>query len=673
MSRPACESLPCSTPHSPSKRNSRRNWALLLAGMALAGAASALSAQNPAKQLPPAAKALVEKLKEQKRAEKQADGANSGKSSPGNPSAAKTPAGKAAPGKQAAPSAAMQERLRQRAAANAAAAAAPPTEAQLRTIAAAARTDQKKKDKDSGPLPIIAAQKPEAAAEKLNLFIRDEVFKPSNEAVPLSLVDDETFLRRAYLDVIGRAPTPNEITAFALDATKDKRGQTIDRLLSQSGYGENWSRYWRDVVMFRKADDRAMLAAQPLAEYLAAEFNKNTPWDKIAAEFLTAIGPISENGDTAIHMAQMGDTEDITSEMSRIFMSVQIQCAQCHDHPTDRWKREQFHELAAFFPRNAVRPGMAGAPQSFELVSVEREARMRMNDNGRPRGSLEHYMPDLHDPAAKGSMMQPVFFVNGKQLPSGLSDLERRGVLAMWFTSRDNPWFAKSFVNRMWSELTGEGFIEPVDDIGPDRAVTAPKALEYLAAQFVANRYDVKWLFSAIMRTESYQRLSRSRRNSEQTPFLANVAQRLRGDQLYTQLITVLGVSDATLSTGAMGRGPYARDPRFQFNFLFGYDPSVPRDDVTGSIPQALALMNGQANRALDGDRRGAVLTKILAENKTDELALVELYLRALSREPKADELATCLEHVNTVGNRGEAFEDIFWALINSAEFSHRK
>jgi hypothetical protein len=269
--------------------------------------------------------------------------------------------------------------------------------------------------------------------------------------------------------------------------------------------------------------------------------------------------------------------------------------------------------------------------------------------------------------------MEPVFFVNGKQLPSGLSDGERRGALAIWLTSRENPWFAKAFVNRLWSELTGEGFIEPVEDIGPDREVTAPKTLDYLAAQFAANKYDIKWLFRTIASTDSYQRLSRSRRESDEQPFLANVAQPLRGDQLYTQLLGVLGVAEAGISAGMLGRGPYARDPRFIFNSIFGYDPSVRRDEVTGSIPQALALMNGQLNNGIDGDRRGAALTKILKENPDNEAAVVELYLRALSREPKAAELQKCLKHIQTTNNRVEACEDIFWALINSAEFAHRK
>ena len=135
--------------------------------------------------------------------------------------------------------------------------------------------------------------------------------------------------------------------------------------MDDSHFGENWGRYWRDVIMYHRSDDRAQLAAEPLFEYLRDQFNKNTPWDQIARSFITATGDVKENGATGLIMAQNGNTADITSEVSRIFLGVQIQCANCHDHKTDRWKREQFHQLAAFFPR--IRLGSVAAPDTRPL------------------------------------------------------------------------------------------------------------------------------------------------------------------------------------------------------------------------------------------------------------------------------------------------------------------
>ncbi len=199
--------------------------------------------------------------------------------------------------------------------------------------------------------------------------------KPHASAGPTRLSDDETFLRRATMDLVGHPPTPKDITAFALDPSPEKRVKAIDRLLTSSDFGENWGRYWRDVIMYRKADDRAMLVAPAIESYLAEEFNKNTPWDKIARSFITADGDVRENGSTGIIFAQSAQAVDVTAEVSRIFMGVQIQCAQCHDHPTDRWKRTQFHELAAFFPRVAVKAGKGRGERQTDVYRLWRRSR----------------------------------------------------------------------------------------------------------------------------------------------------------------------------------------------------------------------------------------------------------------------------------------------------------
>jgi hypothetical protein len=486
---------------------------------------------------------------------------------------------------------------------------------------------------------------------------------------------DEVYLRRISLDIAGRLPTPGEIVAFKSDPASDKRAAAVERLLAEETYGENWGRYWRDVIMYRRSDERARIVAPSLEEYFTAEFNKNTPWDEIARNFITATGDIREHGNTAIFMAQMGETADIAAEVSRVFTGIQIQCAQCHDHPTDRWQRTQFHELAAFFPRIAVRPKRMATPRSFEVASADSAPRFRRPNAGQARGSQEHYMPDLDNPSARGTLMEPVFFVNGQQLSTGLTDMERRETLARWMTAPENPWFAKAFVNRLWSELVGEGFYEPVDDIGPDREATAPKTLEYLAAQFIANKHDIKWLLRTISATEAYQRESRSRRGPEGTPMLANVAQRLRADQIYTAVTSVLGAPPAGRGRpAAAGPQAYLRTPRAQFDMVFGYDPSAPRDEIAGAIPQALVVMNSpQLATGMNGSRPRTVLGKLLDDQTDNKAVAAELYLRTLSREPTAKEIEVALSHVKESDSRAEGFEDILWALLNSAEFMHRR
>ena len=208
------------------------------------------------------------------------------------------------------------------------------------------------------------------AARRIDALLDEELFHPASGSVkPAPLTGDEIFLRRVSLDLVGRLPSATEVTAFALDSSPNKRAAVVERLLARPAFGRNWARYWRDVVFYRRAEDRALLAAGATEEFLTDEFNQNVPWNQIAQRFITATGDIREHGETAVIAAQMADANDVTAEISRIFLGVQIQCAQCHDHPTDRWKRKQFHELAAFFPRIALRPVRDGTKRSFEVVS----------------------------------------------------------------------------------------------------------------------------------------------------------------------------------------------------------------------------------------------------------------------------------------------------------------
>jgi hypothetical protein len=519
----------------------------------------------------------------------------------------------------------------------------------------------------------------EQTASQVDKLLADEVIKPDTKLAPR--VDDATFLRRAWLDIVGDIPSPEHVTAFVLDPAKDKRGRVVDELLANPQYGQNWARYWRDVILTRRLEDRAAIVANPLVVTLTEKFNDGDGWDKIAAEFITATGDVRENGATAIEMAQDGRTEETTAEMSRIFLGIQIQCAQCHDHKTDRWKREQFHEFAAFFPRIAVRPIQSPIKRSFEVISDDRpDLGRRQNPNAQNRrGKPEHYMPDMQNPSAAGTKMEPKFFLTSATLPFGTPDAERRGTVAKWMT--ENPWFAKAFVNRMWAELVGEPFYEHIDDIGPDRTPNAPKTLDLLSRAFAKNGYDIKWLFGTICATDAYQRESRPRREVGGTPFVANVAQPLRSDQLFNAILTAVDVSEPTEGTNRRGRpneggGPYGRNGtvRTAFEVAFGYDPSDPRETVVSSIPQALAMMNGvRINLAVRAMGRETVLGRLLDDIKDDGPLVDELYLRTLSREPSKDEQEAALKFCQSTKNRPAVFEDLFWALLNSSEFSHRR
>ena len=521
----------------------------------------------------------------------------------------------------------------------------------------------------------LAAPSPERVARQVDRLMVEEVYTSSTTLAPR--VDDATFVRRAWLDIVGDIPTPEHVTAFLLDPREDKRPRLVRALLDKPQYGQNWARYWRDVILYRRIEDRAVIVSNPLVVKLTEQLNKNDSWDKIASEFIKAEGDVREDGSTAIILAQEGRTEETAAEVSRIFLGIQIQCAQCHDHPWDDWRREQFHELAAFFPRIGVQQLQTPTRRSYAVVVNDRPERRRPrkpNANNR-RGSPEHYMPDLEHPDKVGKRTQPKFFLTGAELSFGTPDADRRGQLAEWLT--DTPWFATAMVNRMWAELVGEGFYEPIDDIGPERDATAPETVAYLSTQFARAGYDVKWLMRTICATEAYQRESRPRRGEGEVPMTANVVQRLRGDQLFNTLLTALDIDEEqtrglTVNTGGNRYGGQAT-ARLVFNAAFGFDPSVERETVTASIPQALALMNTpKINQAVRASRR-TMLGKLLENVKQDELVVDELYLRCLSRQPTTEERTAALEYVHSIDRRATAYEDLLWALLNSAEFVHRK
>ncbi|MEN1682092.1 MAG: DUF1549 domain-containing protein, partial [Planctomycetota bacterium] len=379
----------------------------------------------------------------------------------------------------------------------------------------------------------LAAPSPERVARQVDRAIAAEAHADASAADIAPVCDDETFVRRVWLDILGDIPTPEDVTAFLLDPRDDKRDQLVRRLLDNPQYGQNWARYWRDVILYRRIEDRAVLVSDAVVAKLTDQLNAGEGWDRIATDFITAKGDVRENGSAAIFMAQEGRTEETTAEVSRVFLGVQIQCAQCHDHPWDRWKREDFHELAAFFPRVGLQQVQTPVRRSYAVVVNDRpQFRPPRNaDAAARRGVPEHYMPDLDDPESTGTKTQPKFFLTGAELPFGTRDADRRGQLAEWLT--ESPWFATAMVNRMWSELVGEGFYPIVDDLGPDREAVAPSAVDTLAKRFAASDYNVKWLVRTICATDAYQRQARPRRNSSGVPMAASVPQRLRGDQLY--------------------------------------------------------------------------------------------------------------------------------------------
>lgn len=512
----------------------------------------------------------------------------------------------------------------------------------------------------------------------------DSMLDASHKAasvVPAKVMGDEEFIRRVSLDVAGRLPSPEEVVRFRRSNDKNKRAELIDALLAGPDYARNWARYWKDVIQYHATAQNPGLVRFPsLEDWLAEQFQKNRPWDEIATEIITATGNTGENGAAVLMGAHEGQAVEVAGEVSRIFLGVQIQCAQCHDHPTDSWKREQFHEFAAFFGNIQARKIQAKASEKGPSMDIIER-----------KGKVNYKMPDLKDPSRQIAV-SPKFFLDASAsgLPEINSAADRRKLAASYITGQDNPWFARAFVNRVWTALVGEGFYVPVDDMGPDRQAKQGEVLDALADAWAKGGYDVRWLHRTILNTKTYQREFRPYGTpAGKTPFAANCPSRLRADQLIDALGHALNLqfdqvgglnkkgqpekkatdAEKVAAMAAKLRG----GPRAVFNLVFGVDPSTPTDDILGTIPQALFLMNSpQIDRAIRAPR-GSVLTEILATHRDDREALEAVYLRVLARSPNAEEVRACGRYLQQVGNRREAFEDILWALVNSTEFLSRK
>lgn len=492
----------------------------------------------------------------------------------------------------------------------------------------------------------------------------------ADKVQPAPLTTDEQFIRRVTLDLTGSLPNPSDISEFSASTDPSKRAKLIDKLLESDAFARHWAHYWRTVFSAQLADPRSSFFARTFETWMKEQFQKNASWAEISTAILTAEGSLrfdepSKNGAAFVLASHRGAdaASERAAQVSRVFMGIQIQCAQCHDHPFDQWKRVQFHELAAYFARVRERPIFENMRiAGVQLVSVR---------------FGEHDMPSKEDPK-KSTAIGPRFLNGDAPTGNDLGDQKRREALAKSITDKNNYWFAGAYVNRIWGVLMGQSFYEPVDDMGPQKPAVFPSVLTRLTGSFRGSDYNVKTLFRDIMNSQTYQRQIRLSDPDEHLHFAAAYPTRLPADALWQSLLNVLGDLGGPRfggffrpggGPGMMGRGGLEG----MFKQEFSFDPSLRADEVENSIPQALLLMNNpEINRKIQATGTN-VLARILSEQSSDAEALRTLYLRTLARNPTERELEKCRKYITSTGNRAEAFEDILWALLNSTEFQTKR
>lgn len=515
----------------------------------------------------------------------------------------------------------------------------------------------------------VRAAEPASAGEPVPALTSerlDQVLLETARLEPADLddvIDDEQFLRRVSLDLIGRQPTPDELATYLDDSSPDKRSAAVERLLSSVEFGANWANYWSDVIGYRVPPPELTFLDYTLFEqWLAQRINQNAPWDETVRLILTATGKVKDHPEATFVGFHEADTTRLAAETARVFLSLQIGCAQCHDHPFDEWRREQFHELAAYF--------------------VRASAKMPWNDSGeievKDKGKGEYEMPNVADPSKKGTMMVPAF-LTGSKSEKGKSDLDRRKELAAVIASRDNPWFAKAYVNRVWARLMGRGFYEPVDDIGAGNEPKLREVHKPLTDQFIASGFDAKSLFRTIVNSRTYQQRLPGQSSAADKPFASGRTTKLRGDEVYQSLVTAIDLPNVTppkmAPTKEIRFPPPPKSTRDVVSEVFGFDPSLRPEDVSRTLNQAMLLMNNSQLQAQIDSRpeSGTTLSRLLAAEPDNAKVVSRLFQLVLARQPSESEARIALEHVSSVQERGAAFEDLLWSLINSAEFTTKR
>ncbi|MCI0642015.1 MAG: DUF1549 and DUF1553 domain-containing protein [Gemmataceae bacterium] len=473
------------------------------------------------------------------------------------------------------------------------------------------------------------------------------------EGIKLSpKTDDAEFLRRVYLDIAGVIPTPEKVEEFLNSKDANKREKVIDELLNDPRFGKAMAEAWSGQMIPRESNNRR-LDHSPLQKWLAEKFNDGTSLNKIVYELVTSEGPQDENG-AVTYFVGNPTVDKMTDNVTRMFMGVQLQCAQCHNHPFVDWKQTEYWAMAAFFmktrltvnPQQAAKKGIAPG----------------ISETGPAKGK-------------KGNLPESAKFVPAKFLQGDQPKLDPkepyRPVLAQWLTSASNPYFAKAMANRFWYQLFGRGLVNPVDDMHEDNPASHPELLAALTEQFKNSSFDVRYLIKAICNSDTYQRTSRPYGDNQDDSELYShrIVRVLSAEQLYDSLVTVVGnvqpkkgdVKNKAVVAKKAGPG----GPRENFLVFFRIDEGVDPLEYQAGIPQALRLMNSPQSNATN-----AAVAKSMGEGKTPQEIIQRLYLTGLSRRPSDEELRRMTQYLTQQGDPRTAYNDILWALINSSEFA---
>jgi hypothetical protein len=467
---------------------------------------------------------------------------------------------------------------------------------------------------------------------------------------PSGQCDDETFLRRAAIDIVGLPPTVEEYHRFMASKDPKKRSKWVDELLERKEFAEIWVSKWAELLQVRTDYTRNVSQKAMFLYYnwLVDKLAKNTPMDEMVQELLGASGGTFKNPATNFFQLT-NETLPLAENVAQVFMGMRIQCAQCHNHPFDRWTQNDYYSFAAFF----AQIGRKGGEDYRETIIF--------NAGG---GEVNH--------PVGGQRMAPKFL--GAEEPD-VNGKDRRVVLAKWLASPRNPWFATSFTNRVWAHFLGAGIVEPIDDFRVSNPASNPELLEALGKHFTDTKYDLKALVRDICNSRTYQRTTRRNESnaSDERNFAHALVRRIKAESLLDCISAVTDTKDKFEGLPVGARAVQIADGVRTTYFLrtFGRatreTPCSCEVKLEPTLSQALHLLNGDTVNAKI--QQGGLVPKLLSTKKLPEERVTELYLRCFARKPTKDELANLVPALNQNPNQAQALEDLFWALLNSREF----
>lgn len=533
---------------------------------------------------------------------------------------------------------------------------------------------------DSGKKLFSTGADPETARivstidELLRRSWDDNDVSPSNEA------DDEEWVRRVYLDLVGHIPSLDQTKSFLGDRRKNKRALLIDELLADGEKGSvdfvrNWTTIWTNLCIGRRTPDRTSRSG--MQSFFHTAFSENRPWNEVVSDLITAEGRFEENGAVNFLLSQMTMNDEgvqATAKTTQLFLGIQVQCTQCHNHPFYRdWKQNQFWEFNSFFRQARRIDHRKLDPKTGRMVDDYSELVNRRNVEG-----------PVYFEKRSGVMQVAYPRFGGKDIDPG-STTNRREAFAKLVTTVDRaaleetgarPMIADAMVNRMWGHFLGFGFTRPVDDMGPHNSPSHPEVLDFLAIEFTKHNFDVRQLIRWICNSEVYNLTSKfSARNKNDNPtsgemlyFSHAYVKQLTAEQLFDSLVVA---ANAHRREGVNWEQALERREKWlpQFVTALGTDENDEATTFNGSIPQALMMMNGELIEQAVSVETGSFLHSVVTGASNDSKNIRRLYLAALGRRPTGKEIKAALALFRNSASREIGYQDLYWALLNSNEF----